>query len=78
MKVKMNQKYRRIKSVGIYIINEPGFQGAVGSCRGTGAAPLLGAQGDKAPLKAGFKGPQAPDGVQGQCPSWGSRGAKPP
>ena len=37
--------------MGIYIINEPGFQGAIGPWRGTGAAPLLGDEEGKAPLK---------------------------
>ena len=37
--------------MGLYPRNESGFQGAAGFWRGTGAAPLLGAQGDEAPLK---------------------------
>jgi len=45
MKVWMNQKSRQIKSMGIYTINEAGFQGAAGPWRGTGAAALLGGQG---------------------------------
>ena len=40
-----------MKSMGIYIINEPGFQGAASPWRGTGAEPLLGGQGGEDPLK---------------------------
>ena len=54
MKVCMNQKSRRIKSMGIYTINKPGFQGAGGPWRGTGAAPPLGGSGGQSP-------PEAPD-----------------
>ena len=38
-------KIQTDKSMGAYIINEPGFQGAAGPWRGTGAAPLLGGSG---------------------------------
>ena len=37
--------------MGVYIIKEPGFQGTAGPWRGTGAAPLWGAQGGEAPRK---------------------------
>ena len=47
MKVRMNQTDRQIKSMGIYIINEPGFQGGAGLWRGKGAASLLGGSGGK-------------------------------
>ena len=40
--------------MGIYTINEAGFQGATGPWRGTGAAALLGGSGGQSP-------PEAPD-----------------
>ena len=48
----MNQNFRWIKSMGIYTVNEPGFQGAAGPWWGTGAASLLGGSGGQSPPEA--------------------------
>ena len=37
--------------MGIYTVNEPGFQGAAGPWQGTGAASLLGGSGGLSPPK---------------------------